>query len=60
MSLLILTAISCREKVLFKEIITESANSNDQQADIFTKPLKKPRNEYVCNKLGTYDLYASI
>ena len=40
------------------DIKTEFDNSNDQLADIFTKSLREPRNDYICNKLGTYDLYA--
>jgi len=33
-------------------------NSSDQLADIFTKSLREPRIDYICNKLGTFDLYA--
>ena len=32
--------------------------SSDQLADIFTKFPIGPRINYICNKLGTYDLYA--
>ncbi|XP_061366398.1 uncharacterized protein LOC133317477 [Gastrolobium bilobum] len=45
-------------KVLAGEIITSFVPSNDQLADIFTKALRGPRIEFICNKLGTYDLYA--
>jgi len=41
-----------------RDIKTEFVNSSDQLADIFTKSLRGPRISYICNKLGTYDLYA--
>ena len=47
-----------REKVLSGEIMTDFAGSNDQLADIFTKSLRGPRVETICNKLGAYDIYA--
>ena len=47
-----------REKIISRDIKTEFVNSNNQLADIFTKPLQGPRINYICNKLGTYDLYA--
>ena len=47
-----------REKIASGGMITSSLNSNDQLADIFTKSLKGPRIKYICNKLGTYDIYA--
>jgi len=47
-----------REKIISGDIKTEFVNSSDQLADIFTKPLRGPRISYICNKLGTYDLYA--
>lgn len=47
-----------REKVLYKEIITESVSSNDQLADIFTKSSRGPRIQSICSKLGAFDLYA--
>ena len=46
------------EKIISGDIKTEFVNSNNQLADIFTKPLRGPRIDYICNKLGTYDLYA--
>jgi len=48
-----------RDKVLSGEIITDFVGSNDQLADIFTKSLRGPRVESICNKLGAYDMYAS-
>jgi len=47
-----------REKITSGDIKTEFVNSNDQLADIFTKSLRRLRIDYVCNKLGTYNLYA--
>ena len=47
-----------REKILSRDIVTKFVKSNDQLADIFTKSLIGPRINYICNKLGTYDLYA--
>jgi len=47
-----------REKITSGDIKTEFVNSNDQLADIFTKSLRGPRIDYICNKLGTYNLYA--
>jgi len=47
-----------REKIMSGDIKTEFVNSSDQLADIFTKSLRGPRISYICNKLGTYDLYA--
>jgi len=40
------------------DIKTEFVNLNDQLADIFTKSLRGSSIDYICNKLGTYDLYA--
>jgi len=40
-----------REKILSGIIKTSSESSNDQLADIFTKPLWGPRIDYICNKL---------
>jgi len=47
-----------REKIISGDIKTEFVNSNDQLANIFTKPLQEPRIYYICNMLGTYGLYA--
>jgi len=47
-----------RENIISRDIKTEFVNSNNQLADIFTKPLRGPMIDYICNKLGTYDLYA--
>ena len=55
------TEIDChfiREEILSGDIITKFVNSNDQLADVFTKSLRGPRVNYICNKLGAYDLYA--
>jgi len=47
-----------REKLLSKEINTEFVSSNDQLADILTKSLRGPRIQFICLKLGAYNLYA--
>jgi len=49
-----------RKKIIFGDIKTKFINSNYQLVDIFTKSLPGPRIDYVCNKLGTYDLYTPI
>ena len=37
---------------------TSFINLSDQIADIFTKSLLGPRIQFICNKLGAYNLYA--
>jgi len=46
-----------REKITSGEIKTKFVNSNDQLADIFTKSLRRSKIDYICNKLGAYNLY---
>ena len=47
-----------REKILSRDIVTKFVKSNDQLADMFTKSLTCPCINYICNKLGAYNLYA--
>ena len=47
-----------RENIASRCMITSFVNSSDQLANVFTKSLKGPRIKYICNKLGTFDLYA--
>ena len=47
-----------REKIASGCVAISFVNSNDQLADIFTKPLRGPRIKYICNKLGAYDVYS--
>lgn len=47
-----------REKIESGYIVTSFVNSKDQLADIFTKSLQGSRIDYICGKLGAYDLYA--
>ena len=47
-----------RKKIVFRDIKIEFVNSSDQLTNIFTKSLWELRIGYICNKLGTYDLYA--
>jgi len=49
-----------RQKIISRDIKIEFVNSNNQLADIFTKSLRWPWIDYICNKLGTYDLYAPV
>jgi len=46
-----------QEKITSGDIKTGFVNSDDQLADIFTKSLRGLRIDYICNKLGTYNLY---
>jgi len=46
-----------REKLLSKDLIIELVSSNEQLAHILTKSPKRPRIQFVCYKLGAYDLY---
>ena len=48
-----------REKIASGCKTTNFVNSSDQLADVFTKSLRGPRINYICNKLGAFDLYAS-
>jgi len=47
-----------QEKIIPRDIKTKFVNPNDQLANIFTKSLRRLKIDYICNKLGTYDLYA--
>ena len=47
-----------REKIASGCMTTSFVNSSDQLTDIFTKSLRGPRIQYICNKIGAYDLYA--
>ena len=47
-----------REKIASGCMTTNFVNSSDQLADIFTKSLPGPRIQFICNKLGAYNLYA--
>ena len=46
-----------RENIVSGCMTTSFVNSNDQLAYIFTKSLKGLRIKYICDKLGTFDLY---
>ena len=47
-----------REKIVSGCMTTSFVNSSDPLADIFTKSLRGPRIQFICNKLGPYNLYA--
>ena len=47
-----------REKIVSGCMTISFVNSNDQLANIFTKSLRGPRIQFICNKLSAYKLYA--
>ena len=47
-----------REKIDSGCMTTSFVNSSDQLASIFIKSLRGPRIQFICNKLGAYNLYA--
>ena len=47
-----------RERILSGDIVTKFVKTNDHLVDRFTKSLTCPRINYICNKLGAYNLYA--
>ena len=47
-----------REKIASRCVTINFVNSSDQLADIFTKSFRGPRFQFICNKLGAYNLYA--
>ena len=47
-----------REKIASGCMTTSFVNLSDQLEDIFTKSLRGPRIQYICNKLGAYNQYA--
>ncbi|GAV87485.1 hypothetical protein CFOL_v3_30911 [Cephalotus follicularis] len=46
------------EKVNCGELKLVHTRSEEQLADIFTKPLRSGRVSYICHQLGLYDMYA--
>jgi len=49
-----------REKIVSRDITIQFVNSNGKLVNVFTKSLRDPRIDYICKKLGAYDLYAPI
>lgn len=47
-----------RDKLINEEVVTPYMKSEDQLADLFTKALGRDRVEFLCNKLGLYDIYS--
>ena len=47
-----------REKITSRCMTTSFVNSSDQLADIFTKSLRGPRIQFICNKFDAYNQYA--
>ena len=48
-----------REKIQLGLISTRYVKTVEQLGDIFTKPLSGDRVDYLCNKLGMINIYAS-
>ena len=48
-----------QEKLMTKEICTKFVRSNDQLAYLLIKSLRGPQIEFICSKLGSYNLYVS-
>ena len=46
------------ERVEKGVMVTPFVSTSAQLADIFTKPLFKPRLEFLCSKLGLCDIYS--
>jgi len=46
-----------QEKLLTKEIYIKFVASNDQLSNVLKKSLRGPRIEFMCFKIGTYNLY---
>jgi len=42
---------------LLNVFTTRFANYSEHLLNVFTKFLRGPRIDYICNKLGTFDLY---
>jgi hypothetical protein len=47
-----------QDKILNGDISTTFVKSGDQLVDMFTKSLCRNRLEFICSKLGLYDIYA--
>ena len=47
-----------RDKIASGCMTTSFVNSSDQLIDMFTKYLRGPRIQFICNKLSAYNLYA--
>jgi hypothetical protein len=47
-----------RDNILNGDISTPFVKSGDQLADMFTKSLCQKKLEFICFKLGLYDIYA--
>lgn len=47
-----------QEKIIYGYIKINFVNSKVQLANVFTKILRGPRIDYICNKFGAYQLHA--
>ena len=48
-----------RKKLEEKIIVVKLVSSRHQLADFLTKPLGRTRVDFICDKLGMYDIYAA-
>jgi len=47
-----------RKNIEDKIVVAKHVSSGHQLADLLTKSLGKIRVDFICNKLGMYDVYA--
>jgi len=45
------------KKLEDKIVVVKHVSSGHQLADLLTKPLDKTRVDFICDKLGMYDVY---
>ena len=49
-----------QEKIVSGCLTNSFVNSSNQLANIFTKSLRGPRIQFICYKLGAYDIYVPV
>ena len=47
-----------RKKLKKKIVVVKHASSRHQLADLLTKPLGRTMVDFICDKLGMYNIYA--
>jgi len=48
-----------RKKLEEKIIVAKHESSGHQLADLLTKPLSRIRVDFICDKMGMYDIYVT-
>ena len=48
------------KKIEDKIVMAKHVSLGYQLADLLTKPLNKIRKDFICDKLGMYDVYAPV